>query len=370
MVEEIVTGLARLRWLTVIARNTTFAYKGTVPDVQKVGRELAVRYVVEGSVRKAGNRLRLTAQLIEAETATQLWGERFDGTIDDVFELQDQITAGVVAAIEPSLRQAEIARAKRKRPDSLDAYDLYLRALEQAYAYTPEGREAGLAQREAAIAIDPGYAEAHGIAAYLLQQRFLWGGRAPADRAAALRHAEAVAAARSDDATALAFAALALSALDRRRDAALVMVDRALGQNPSSATAHAVKALLGMIGGRAAEAAAQAEQALRLSPFDPLRFIPLTALAATNLACGRDDVALADVRRALEANPVFTPGLTTLAICLVRLDRLDEAHATLGQLLAIAPDTRLANLRERYLFANALGFDRIAADLRRAGLPA
>ena len=155
MAEEIITGLARIRWLTVIARNSTFAYKGKSPDVRKVGRELAVRYVVEGSVRKAGNNVRITAQLIEAETGGHLWAERFDGTLDDVFDLQDKITAGVVAAIEPSVRQAEIQRAKRKRPDNLDAYDLYLRALEQSYTFTPAGRSAGLSLLDAAIALDP-----------------------------------------------------------------------------------------------------------------------------------------------------------------------------------------------------------------------
>ncbi len=369
MVEDIITGLARIRWLTVIARNSTFAYKGKSPDVRKVGRELAVRYVVEGSVRKAGNNVRISAQLIEARTGGHLWAERFSGTLDDVFELQDQITAGVVAAIEPSVRQAEIERAKRKRPDNLDAYDLYLRGLEQSYKHTPAGRDAGLALLDAAIALDPTYPEAHGVAAFCLQQRFLWGGRAPADREAALGHAEAVAAARTDDATALALAALALSALARRHDGALVMVDRALEQNPSSAIAHNVRALIRMMLGRPEESEYHAERSLRLSPFDPLRHIPECTLAAAKLASGQNEAALACVRRGLEANPAFSPGLTTLALCLVRLGRLDEARATVQRLVEIAPDTRVATLEERYLFANGLGIDNIVADLRVAGLP-
>jgi adenylate cyclase len=176
MVEEIITGLACIRWLTVIARNSTFAYKGTAPDVRKVGEDLKVRYVLEGSVRKAGGRVRITAQLVEAETGGHLWADRFDGSLADLFELQDQITAGVVAAIEPSVRRAEIERAKRKRPDNLDAYGLYLRAFEHAYTFTPDGREAALSLLDAAIALDPGYAEAHGVAAWCLQQRYRWGG--------------------------------------------------------------------------------------------------------------------------------------------------------------------------------------------------
>lgn len=369
MVEEIITGLGRIRWLTVIARNSTFAYKGKSPDVRNVGRELAVRYVMEGSVRKAGNNVRITVQLIEAERGGHLWAERFTGSLDDVFDLQDQITSGVIAAIEPSVRQAEIERAKRKRSDNLDAYDLYLRGLEQSYIYTPAARLAGLALLDEAIAIDPNYGEAHGVAAFCLQQRYLWGGRLPADREAALRHAEAVAAAQTDDSTALAFAALVLSALDGRNDVALVMVGRALERNPSSAIAHTVSALIHMILGQPDESSLHAERSLRLSPFDPLRHVPESALAVAKMAAGQNADALLRARRAVEANPVFTPGLTTLALCLVRLGRIEEARAAVRQIIEIAPDTRIANLQERYLFSNGLGFDQIVADLRAAGFP-
>jgi adenylate cyclase len=267
------------------------------------------------------------------------------------------------------VRQAEIERAKRKRPDNLDAYDLYLRALEQSYRFTQEGRAAGLALLEAALALDPDYAAAHAVAAFCRQQRFLWGGRDPADRAAALAHAEAVAAARSDDATTLAFAALAMSALARRHDMALAMVERALAQTPSSAIAHTVMALVDMMLGRPEEAVRHAERAVRLSPLDPLRHMPEAILGAAKLATGDAKTALRHINKAREANPLFAPNHTTLALCLVRLGRLNEARAAVQQLLEIAPDTRLANLEERYLFANALGFARIAAELRSAGMP-
>lgn len=368
MVEDIITGLAQIRWLTVIARNSSFAYKGKSPDLRQVGRELAVRYIVEGSVRKAGKTVRITAQLIEAETGGHLWAEKFDGPLRDVFELQDRITAGVVAAIEPSVRQAEIARSKRKRPDSLDAYDLYLRALDQSYLYTPAGRDAGLALLNTAISLEPDYAEAHGVAAFCLQQRYLWGGRVPADREASLAHADAVAHARSDDATSLAFAAMALSALGGRHDVALVMVNRALERNPSSATAHTVSTIIKMLLGQPEQSASHAERSLRLSPFDPLRHIPESALAVAKLAAGQHEAGLAHAQRALEANPVFLPGLTTLALCLVALGRIVEARAAVKRILELAPDTRLATLQERYLFTNGLGIDRVTADLRLAGL--
>jgi TolB-like protein len=369
MVDEIIASLSRIRWLTVIARNSTFTYKGQSPDVQTVGRELTVRYVVEGSVRKSGNMVRIVVQLAEAESRAQLWAERFTGPLDDVFDLQDQITAGVVAAIEPSVRQAEIERAKRKRPDNLDAYDLYLRGLEQCYIFTPEARAAGLILLESAISLDPNYAEARGVAAFCLQQRYLWGGRVPADRLSALEHAEAVAHLRTNDPTALAFAAMALAALDGNHDSALAMVDRALETNPSSAVAHTVSGLVNMMRNCPEIARSHAEQALRLSPFDPLRHIPFATLAAARIIAGQSEDGLAAVHKSLEANPAFTPALTTLAICLVRLNRISEAAATVRQILAITPDTRLATLPERYFFANGLGVEQVLADLRLAGMP-
>ena len=368
MVEEIITGLARIRWLMVIARNSSFVYKGRAVDVRQVAKDLAVRYVLEGSVRRAADRVRITAQLIDAETGGHLWADRFDGTLADVFDLQDQVTAGVVAAIEPSVRQAEIARAKRKRPDNRDAYDLYLRALEQAYAFTQAGRAAALSLLDTAIALDPDYSEAHGLAAWCLQQRFLWGGRAPADKEAALAHARAVAAGRTEDATALAFAAFALSTLAGHHDTALTMVERAVAQNPSSAVAHNVSAIIHTMRGNHEKSRAHAESSLRLSPFDPLRYIAEIALATAKLTAGDHEAALAAARRAVQANPHFAPAITLIAICLVRLGRIDEAQASLRQVLELAPDTRVATLRERFLVADAIGFDSVVSDLRAAGL--
>ncbi len=369
MVEEIITGLARIRWLTVIARNSTFAYKGASPDVRNVGRELAVRYVLEGSVRKAGRRVRITAQLVDAETGGHLWAEKFDGELSDVFDLQDQITAGVVSAIEPSVRRAEIERAKRKRPDNLDAYDLYLRALEPAYTFSPAGRNAALVLLDAVVGLDPGYAAAHGLAAWCFQQRYLWGERNPADRDAALRHAEAVATARTDDATSLAFAAFAIGALGRNHERAFAMLERALSLNPSSAAAHNISAVLRMMVGHHEQSQRHTEASLRLSPFDPMRFIAQIASAVSKLAMGEAEAALAIARRALDASPTFAPALTVEIMCLVRLGRTEEARATVERLREIAPDTRIGTLYERFLYADALGFDRIAAEMRAAGLP-
>jgi TolB-like protein len=369
VVEDIITGLSRLRWLFVIARNSSFTYKGRTVDIRQVGRELGVRYVLEGSVRKGGDRIRVTGQLIEAETGNHLWAERYDRSLADVFAIQDEITTNVVAAIEPNVRKAEIARAKRKRPSDLGAYDLYLRALEQAWAYTPAGRSAALEYLEAAFEQDRGYPEAHGLAAWCLQQRFLWGGRRPEDRTAALEHARFVAAANTDDATTLAFAAFAMSALAGDHEQSLPMIDRALTQNSNSAIAHSIKALVETIRGHPAASEDHARKALRLSPFDPLRYLPEISIAGAKLMSGLHDDALEHARRALEANPVFAPALNIVAVCQVRLGKIADAQATVRRLVAIAPDTRVATLRERFLFSDALGFDSIAADLVSAGLP-
>jgi TolB-like protein/Tfp pilus assembly protein PilF len=369
MVEEIITGLARIRWLTVIARNSTFAYKGGAPDVRKVGRELGVRYVLEGSVRKAGERVRITAQMVEAETGGHLWADRFDGMLADVFELQDQITLGVVAAIEPSVLRAEIERTKRKRPDNLDAYDLYLRAMEQGWMFGPAERSSAIALLEKALALSPGYAEAHGLAAHFLMTTYQWGGRDPRHREKALAHAEAVARARTDDATTLAGAAFALSGLAGDHDTALHMLERALAQNPGSAMAHNVAAVVNCRVGRFEHGRAQAQEALRLSPFDPMQYFAHNALAAVHLAAGEVEDALANAHRSLESNPDFAPGLVMTVLCQVRLGRPDDARATLRRLLEVSPGTNVSTLRESLMFADSLGFEDVASDLRSAGLP-
>jgi TolB-like protein len=176
MVEEIITALSRIKWLFVIARNSSFTYKGQAVDVKQVGRELGVRYVLEGSVRKGGNRVRITAQLIDATNGAHLWADRFDGSLEEVFELQDKVAISVAGVIEPTLRQSEIERARRKRPDSLDAYDLYLRALPDAFATMPEDADKALALLGKAIELEPDFAAAHAIIVFCHEQRYLRGG--------------------------------------------------------------------------------------------------------------------------------------------------------------------------------------------------
>jgi adenylate cyclase len=302
MVEEIITALSRIRWLFVIARNSSFTYKGLAVDVKQVGRELGVRYVLEGSVRKAGGRVRITAQLIDALSGAHLWADRFDGSLEDVFELQDRVAISVAGVIEPTLRQAEIERARRKRPDSLDAYDLYLRALPFAYTSMPEDADKALGFLEQAIKLEPDFAVAHAIIAWCQEQRYLRGGLDEDAKATALRHARLAIAAGGDDATALAIAGLVIGFLEPREyEIAGSAFDRALALSNSSALALGFSAVTRAWHGESAIAIEQAEQALRLSPFDAMSNLRYMAIAIGHFVAGRfEDQPL---RRAEQSKP-------------------------------------------------------------------
>ena len=237
MVEEVTTAIARFPWLTVVARNSAFAYKGTSPDIRKVGRELGVRYVLEGSVRKSGNRVRIAAQLIDATTGAHLWADRFDGSLEDVFHLQDKVASSVAGVIEPTLRQAEIERARRKRPDSLDAYDLYLRALPHAFTAMPEDADKAAALLIKAVELEPDYAVAHAIIAFCHEQRYLRGGMQEETRLAALHHARLAIAGGGDDAAALATAGFVIAVCGRDYQTAVTAFDRSFALSSSLALA-------------------------------------------------------------------------------------------------------------------------------------
>jgi tetratricopeptide (TPR) repeat protein len=362
MVDEIITGLAHIHWLTVIARNSSFAFKGRTSDVRQIARDLGVRYVLEGSVRKAGDRIRISTQLVEAETGGHLWASRFDGSLADVFDLQDQITEGVVFALEPTLRKAEIARAKRKRPDDLGAYDLYLRAVAHMYETTPQGREAALAYVERALAIDPDYAEAHGVAAWCYLAKTLWeGGLSNDHRESALRHARAVQALQSEDATTLAHAAIALALATRDLETALELIDRALALNPNSVHAHEHGAVISTWAGRYDRAHALADRALRLSPFDPLSVMAFAAKAGAFLMRAQYDDALNSARKGLQIYPNHTPSFLIAIASLMRLDRVAEARAMAREYMDVYPTYRI--LRRWPVL------EHFCDELRAAGLP-
>ena len=369
MVEEIITALSRIRWLFVIARNSSFTYKGQAIDVKQVGRELGVRYVLEGSVRKAGGRVRITAQLIDALRGTHLWAERFDGTLEDVFDLQDKVAISAGGIIEPTLRQAEIERARRKRPDSLDAYDLYLRALPFAYTSMPDDADKALGFVEQAIKLDPDFAAAHAIVAWCNEQRYLRGGLDEDARATALRHARLAIAAGGDDATVLAISGLVIGFLEPREyEMAVSAFDRSLALSNSSALALGFSAVTRAWHGESTIAIEQAEQALRLSPFDPLSNIRYMAIAIANFADGRFEESATAASRALQTNPRFSPPYWMRAAALASLDRIDEAEVVAQQLLKVQPEFTIGSITSAP-FANREILAAIGNALRRVGLP-
>ena len=369
MVEEIITALSRIRWLFVIARNSSFTYKGQAIDVKQVGRELGVRYVLEGSVRKAGGRVRITAQLIEAETGTHLWADRFDGSLEDVFDLQDRVATSVAGIIEPTLRQAGIERARRKRPESLDAYDLYLRALPFAYASMPEEADRALGFLEQAIKLEPDFAIGHAMIAWSHEQRYLRGGLVDEEKTTALRHARLAIGGGSDDATALAIAGLVIGFLDPRDYAtALDAFHRSLALSPSSALALGFSAVTRAWRGESAVAIEQAEMALRLSPFDPLSYTPHMATAIAHFAAGRFEESAAAANRTAQAHPRFSPPYWMRAAALANLGRLDEAKIMALRLLEVQPQFTIASITSAP-FANPEILTALGHALRRVGLP-
>ena len=367
MVEDIITGLSRIKWLFVIARNSSFVYKGKAVDVRQVGRELGVRYVLEGAVRKAGNRVRITAQLLEAETGAHLWADRYDGKLEDVFDLQDQITEKVVGVVEPSLRQSEIERSRRKRPENLDAYDLYLRALPHMASVMPPDARIAAGFLEDALKLDPNYAAAHAFLAWCHEICFMRGGFDEADKIAGLRHARIAIASGTDDATALATAAFVIGYLSKDHKAALSAIERALSLNPSSAAALYWGALIHAYSGNSAAATAYANRALRLSPFDPVAFVAHAALGHVAVHEARYDEAASHYAKAVQANPHFSTLYFAQAVALALAGRLEEARPIVGQLLELAPDFRSSAFFE-HIETRALT-DKFIEGARLLGLP-
>ena len=367
LVEDILTGLARVKSLTVIARNSSFTYKGRAVDVRQVGHELGARYVLEGSVRKAGNRLRITVQVIEAETGAHLWADRFDGALEDVFDLQDQITDKVVGVVEPSVQRSEIERSRRKRPENLDAYDLCLRALPHMTHIGPEGARIAAEFLEDALKLDPDYALAHAILAWSRQILFLQGGFDPANKTAALAHARSAIGARVDDATALAIGGFVMSQLGGDQSTALSAIGRALLLNPSCATAHYMAGAPNAYAGNYAAATMHAERALRLSPFDPLAWYAPLVHGLVALAEGRYGDAAAGYAKSVEMNPGSAMLRYWTAAMLALSGQIEDGKAAAAEALRINPQLRI-----RVAFEVGVPrplAEKVAEGMRLLGLP-
>jgi TolB-like protein len=368
MVDDIITGLARIKWLFVIARNSTFTYKGRAVDVKQVGRELGVRYVLEGSVRKAGGSVRVTGQMIDAATGLHVWAERYDRSFDDIFALQDEIAVSAVGAIAPSVRRAEIARVKRKRPDSLDAYDLVLRAQPDVDSGMPEQVTRALVLLDRAIERDPAYALAHGNAAMCHHCLFLRSGLQEASRAASIRHARSAILHGQDDATALTLAGFSMGMDGHDRDAAFTALDAALAISPSSALTYILGSVILGWGGEAERAIEWSERGMRLSPFDSWAFAAYDAQATSHLLLGRHDEACRAAYRSVQANPAHSITYVKLAAALAKLGRLEEARAAAARVLELQPTFRYGHQFAGVNCAPALAA--VLGDaLRTAGLP-
>jgi adenylate cyclase len=371
MVEEITTAIARLPWLFVIARNSAFTYKGKAVDVKQVARELGVRYVLEGSVRKAGNRVRITGQLIDATTGTHIWADRFDGAIDDIFELQDQVASNVAGAIEPKLRQSEIERATRKPTANLTAYDLYLRALAQSYRYTEEGFAEAIVLVGQALAIDPAYTPAAALVGWCRGRQRVqgWGALSDEDVGEACRLARQVLEAERDDAETIGQAAFTLFRLAGEAAMAAAALDRALALNPNAAHAWMARGNIHASRNEPEAAIEAIERARRLSPFDPYTFLYAFTIAVAHFAARRFEQAAEWADRALHDQPRLASAMRVKVVALAHLGHLDEARAELSRVLAVDPKLTIAGFRAYAHFLAPEVLELNVTGLRLAGLP-
>ena len=337
MVEDIITALSRIRWLFVIARNSTFTYKGQAVDIKQVGRELGVRYVLEGSVRKGGDRVRITAQLIEAATGAHLWADRFDGSLEDVFELQDRIATNVAGVIEPALQAAETARSVARRTNDLTAYDLYL----QAYAmYWSSARQVPEALRlsEQAIGRDPRYGPALAWAA-LCCIRLLIHDRSEdreADRLKGADFARRALEAAGDDPGVLANATHALSYLGEDIGAMMALIDRALALNPSFARGWHVSGILRLWAGQPDIAIEHVDASLRLSPRARVGSA-IATIGIAHLVSRRFEEAVPKLLLAIQEDPSNPYAYRALAACYAHMERLEDARKVVEHLRTITP---------------------------------
>jgi TolB-like protein/class 3 adenylate cyclase len=374
MVEEITTAIARLPWLFVIARNSSFTYKGKAVDVKQVGRELGVRYVLEGSVRKGGNRIRITGQLIDTRTGAHIWADRTDGSLEDVFELQDQVASSVVGAIEPKLRLSEIDRAARKPTASLDAYDLFLRALAQAHKMTPESVTEAIALSHKALQLDSSYATAAGLAVWCrgIQRGQGWVLPAGPEDAESILLGRIAIEFGANDPDALWMAAYGLAIATFDHTTALSALDRALVLNPNSAHAWGTKALVESYRGdaRAAVAVEASNRAIRLSPLDPLSYIYKFAGALAYLGAGQYQEAMGWIDDALREQPRFHASFRVKVALCGLLGQSEEGHDWLVRLLDLQPGlTITAWLKHAATFLAPGTRERMVKGFRKAGLP-
>jgi TolB-like protein/tetratricopeptide (TPR) repeat protein len=371
IVEEIITALSRFSGLFVIARNSSFTYKGRAVDVKQVGHELGVRYVLEGSLRKSANRVRITGQLIDASTGAHIWADRFDGALDDIFDLQDQVTATVVAAISPKLEQAEIERIKHKPTESLDAYDCFLRGMANTHELLKEPTNDALRLFYLAIERDPDFASAYGMATWCYVQRKAnrWMTDGSQEVAEALRLARRAVNLGKHDAVALSTAGHALSYVACDLDGGAVFVERALALNPNLAFAWFARAWSRTWLGEPDKAISDFAHVVRLSPLEPLMPNILAGLALGHFIAGQYDEAATLAAQVLREKPELHVALRVAAASNALAGHMMEAHEAMARLRQIDPVLRVSDLKVLTPFRRPEDVARYEEGLRKAGLP-
>ncbi|MGH8674548.1 MAG: adenylate/guanylate cyclase domain-containing protein [Burkholderiales bacterium] len=380
MVEDILTALARTGMFFVIARNSSFVYKGHAVNIQQVGRELGVRYVLEGSIRKAGNRIRIAGQLIEAESGRHVWADRFEGTLEDVFELQDRITESVVFAIEPGVRRAELERIRVKPTNNLQAYDYLLQALPGLSPGTSKaGKDASSSFIRRALEMDPGFSLAKAAGAFACIQRVIEGYGQADDVKSGLRFAEEALADHKDNPVTLSLAGLALGMLGYRAlgfrvlgfryEEALRAIDRAFSLSPNLFVVLIAAGYIRLIVGDGDAAIAHFERAIRLSPLDPGMSALIVGTCSAHITCGRYEDALAAAQRAIEVDPKFASAHRVMIFALGLLGRVEEAKLSAQRMLELTPDFTVSRYSSVFPAKDANMRKRNAELLRAAGVP-
>jgi TolB-like protein/cytochrome c-type biogenesis protein CcmH/NrfG len=370
MVEDIITALSHFKELFVIARNSSFVYKGRSVDISQIAKELGVRYVLEGSVRKSGNRVRITGQLIDAATQAHLWADRFDGTQEDIFDLQDKLTEKVVGIVEPQIRKAEMGRSRRKRPWNLDAYDLYLRALPHLYSMQANDNSQALEFLTQAIRLDPNFAPALAFAAWCYEQRLTrsWNTVCADDLNNALRLARAALATGSDNANAVGMAGFVLLMIGHEYEVGLSAIRRATELNPNNALILSHAGFAYCMAGDLQEAIACFRRARRLSPVDPGAFFFLTGEAKALLFSSRYTDAVELARRSAATYDRWDSTYWYLAAAYGHLGQTDEANKAIAKILALSPSVTVSRMRKLPI-RDKKRLDILLDGLRKAGLP-
>jgi TolB-like protein len=370
--EEIITALSRMRLLFVIARNSSFTYKGRDVDVRQVGRELGVRYVLEGSVRKGANRLRITGQLVEAASGVHLWADRFEGELEDIFDLQDRVTASVLGAIAPRIGQAEIERAKRKPTDNLDAYDYFLRGMANVHRWTKAANDQALRDFRCAIERDPEFGSAYGLAARCYSQRKScgWMLHREQETVEAERLARLAADFGKDDSVALCTAGIVLGYVVGNLEDGNALIDRALSLNPNLAWAWVFGSWIKIWLGEPEAATERGSRAIRLSPSDPeVLFFMQTATAYSHFLDGHYGDALSWAQAAMRQRPDVVISICAAAASGALAGRPEEAEQAMSRLRQIEPNLRVMDLPALFPFRRPYDSNRWAEALRKAGLP-